>query len=143
MKIPCHVLQSITVERSQPQSQSESKNQSCHHIHQRGNGYGEVGENPLRLAHFFERDTRFDERRKYRDSGKIGEETRKQSGKIGNQGSDEQHLSRAFANVSDSHGDQSENNQRNGEIEELTENTVESDEYPYQRSRKKGTDGNT
>ena len=61
---------------------------------------------------------------------------------VSDEGGDKQHLSRTFADVGNGYGDQSDDNERDGEVKKFTENSVERNEYSYQRSRKNSANGN-
>ena len=50
--------------------------------------------------------------------------------------------SRTFADVGNGYGDQSDDNERDGEVKKFTENSVERNEYSHQRSRKNSANGN-
>ena len=142
LKIPCYTLQSIAVQCRQSQSQCEGKDQCRHDIHQRRDGYGEVGENAVRFADFFERYAHFDERGEHGDTGEVGQEAGEERRAVSDEGGDKQHLSRAFADVGNGYGDQSDDNERDGEVKKFTENSVERNEYSHQRSRKNSANGN-
>ena len=100
------------------------------------------GENAVRFADFFERRAHFDERGEHGDTGEVGQEAGEERRTVSDEGGDKQHLSRTFADVGNGYGDQSDDNERNGEVKKFTENSVERNEYSYQRSRKNSANGN-
>lgn len=78
----------------------------------------------------------FDERGEHGDTVEVGQEAGEERRTVSDEGGDKQHLSRAFADVGNGYGDQSDDNERDGEVKKFTENSVERNEYSYQRSRK-------
>ena len=84
----------------------------------------------MRFADFFERYAHFDERGEHGDTGEVGQEAGEERRAVSDEGGDKQHLSCTFADVG------------NGEVKKFTENSVERNEYSYQRSRKNSANGN-
>ena len=88
LKIPRYIFQRIAVQCSQSQSQCESQNQCGHDIHQRRDGYGEVGKDTMRFADLFERCTHFDERGEDGHACEVGQEAREERCAVGDKGGD-------------------------------------------------------
>ena len=126
-----HILERLHAQVSDAQSHHESEDERRHHIEDGGYVDGEEGFHILDGLDRGNGVGRSDERGENRRTGEVGEEPRQHRIAIGYDDRDEQQLAGALANVGNGRRDESHNDERDEEGEEIAEDAVEGGENAH------------